>query len=111
MKKGYLTKSKLQGVQTYQGQSLERMIEEAVTQNTPIEKASPIIYTEKKEGVVADYDIRTDRWAIAQQAREKITASRIAKRNEAMKEALSPEEPEKEGEQKSGDPSQSTNDN
>lgn len=111
MKKGHINASPIKGIKTYKGQSIERMIEEATTQNTPIEKASPIIYTEKKEGVIADYDIRTDRWAIAQEAREKMTASRIAKRNEALKETLSPDKSEKEGEQKSGDPSQSMNDN
>lgn len=95
----------------YQGKSIEREIEEAVTQNAPIEKASPLLYTEKQEGVVADYDIRTDRWAIAQQAREKMAQARIAKRNEALKQTLSPDKSEKEGEQKSAEPSQSTNDN
>lgn len=42
----------------------------------------PIIYTEKKDGVQPEYDIRTDRFEVAIDAMDKInqsTASQIAK--------------------------------
>lgn len=50
----------------------------------------PTIYTEKKDGVLPEYDIRTDRFEIALDAMDKInqsTASRIAK-NKGETEAV-----------------------
>lgn len=44
----------------------------------------PIIYTEKKDGVQPEYDIRTDRFEVAIDAMDKINqsaASQIAKNN------------------------------
>lgn len=44
----------------------------------------PIIYTEKKDGVQPEYDIRTDRFEVAIDAIDKInqsTANQIAKNN------------------------------
>ena len=53
----------------------------------PIEDGAPIIYTERKDGVNPAYNIRTDRWEIAQDAMEqvgnnksKIIAMKIAQR-------------------------------
>ena len=38
--------------------------------SSDLEKGAPIIYTERKDGVLPAYDIRTDRWEIAQKAME-----------------------------------------
>ncbi|UPW41220.1 hypothetical protein [Sigmofec virus UA08Rod_4888] len=84
MKKGNLNTSLLRGVQTYKGKSIEEVIEDSLENGVAIEKAAPIIYTEKKMGVIADYNVRTDRWEVAQAAREKVAASRLAKRTEAI---------------------------
>lgn len=40
---------------------------------------APIIYTDKKEGVKPQYDIRTDKWEIAQNAMNYVNATEIAK--------------------------------
>ena len=63
----------------------------------------PTIYTEKKDGVLPEYDIRTDRFEVALDAIDKInqsTAEKIAKNKgetEAIKESGPKEktEPEK----------------
>ena len=50
----------------------------------------PTIYTEKKDGVLPEYDIRTDRFEVALDAMDKInqsTASQIAK-NKGETEAV-----------------------
>ena len=81
----------------FEGSTIEQEIEKATTEKQPIEGASPIIYTERKDGVLPQYDIRTDRWEIAQNAMDAVARSYYAKRAEAMK-----------AEEKSGDPSHST---
>lgn len=60
--------SGLSGVQLYQAKSIEREMEEIITQKKPIENAAPLMYTEKKDGVIEDFDIRTDKWEAMQRA-------------------------------------------
>ena len=50
------------------GESIEQKMRRVTTTNEPIENVSPMIYTERKQGVLPECDIRTDRWEIAQQA-------------------------------------------
>lgn len=65
----------------YEGIPLEEEIEAYTTNKTPIENTSPIIYTERKDGVKPEYDIRTDRWEIAQNAMDYVSKTAIAKRH------------------------------
>lgn len=53
---------------TVEGEMLESMIKRAVTEMTPIDDNAPIIYTPRKEGVKAEYNVRTDRMDIALEA-------------------------------------------
>lgn len=69
----------------YEGQSIERYVEQAETSKQPIEGGSPEIFTARKEGVKAEYNIRTDRWEIAQRAMDKVSASIQAKRADYIK--------------------------
>ena len=39
-----------------------------VETNEPIGETAPMIYTKKTDGVIPAYDIRTDKWEIAQDA-------------------------------------------
>ena len=56
-----------------------------ITQNKePITDSAPIIFTEKKDGVLPAYNIRTDRFDIALEAMDKIGRSK-AKRENAPK--------------------------
>ena len=48
--------------------------------NEPITDGAPIIFTERKDGVLPEYDIRTDRWDIAITAMDKVNTDKIAKR-------------------------------
>ena len=49
----------------------------------PITDGAPLIYTERKEGVIPAYDVRTDRFEIAVEAMGKVVKSNIAKREQA----------------------------
>ena len=50
------------------GDSIEEKVRKVTADNTSIEAISPMIYTERKDGVMPEYNIRTDKWDIAQQA-------------------------------------------
>ena len=74
------TKSNLNANCTFEGETIETKVRRVIDNKEPIEQISPIIYTERKNGVEPQYDIRTDRFDIALQAMDKVTATRLAKR-------------------------------
>ena len=51
----------------------------------PISDGAPVIYTERKDGVLPEYNIRTDRMEIAVEGMDKVAKSHTAKREERMK--------------------------
>ena len=60
------------------GETIETKVERLVNNKEQIDGGKPLIYTEKRAGVAPSYDIRTDRFEIAVEAMDKITASNIA---------------------------------
>lgn len=67
---------------SYIGESIETTMQRATETGEPVESSSPIIFTARKDGVIAQYDIRTDRWDIAQDAMDKVNAAATARRND-----------------------------
>lgn len=67
--------------ESYIGERIEQKIERIITQNEPITDGAPTIYTERNDGVLPEYDIRTDRFDVAIDAMDKVSASIIAKRD------------------------------
>lgn len=82
----------------YEGESIEQKIERIVNNNEPISDGAPIIYTERKDGVMPEYDIRADKWDIAIDAMDKVAESNKMKRDlaagERMYDKMNPEEKE-----------------
>lgn len=70
---------------TYQGETIEQKIQRIVNNNEPITDGAPLIYTDRKDGVQPEYDIRTDRFEVATEAMDKVTKSKLAKREERHK--------------------------
>ncbi|NMA66396.1 MAG: hypothetical protein GX957_09185 [Clostridiaceae bacterium] len=68
-----------------EGESIENKIERLIENNEPISDSAPIIYTERKDGVLPQYDIRTDRFELAIDAMDKVSRSHVAKRVEMYK--------------------------
>ena len=71
---------------SYEAEPLEVKLRRATEEKKPIEAVAPMIYTEKSKGVIPEYDIRTDRFELAQAAMEKLNSvkfSDVAK-NEAI---------------------------
>lgn len=67
-----------------EGEMLETRLKRIVTGKEPLEQAVPLIYNERKEGVVADYDIRTDRWPIAAEAGDMVARANESKREKRI---------------------------
>jgi hypothetical protein len=66
---------------TYQGERLEEKIQRIVNNKEPITDGAPIIYTERKEGVQPEHNIRTDRFEIAIDAMDAVSKTYKAKRH------------------------------
>ena len=79
MKKTKYTPSYMGSVESFEGESIEKKVSKLIENNEPITDGAPIIFTEKKDGVLPQYDIRTDKWDIAQSAMDLANASKIAK--------------------------------
>ena len=73
---------------SYEGVTIEQKIEKIMNAKEPIDETAPIIYTERKKGVQAEYNIRTDRFEVALEAMDKVSASYQAKREQRIKEAI-----------------------
>jgi hypothetical protein len=65
---------------SYEGETIEGKVRRIMNNKEPISDSAPIIYTDRKEGVMPDYDIRTDRFEIAVDAMDRVTKDKIAKR-------------------------------
>ena len=68
-----------------EGIPLERKIEQMMLTNEPIGNEKPLIYTERKDGVLKGYDIRTDRFDVALEAEISIDKHKAAQRDAAAK--------------------------
>ena len=89
--------SQIKRTPTEQGESIEEMLRRCTASNEPIEATAPMIYTEKADGVLPQYDIRTDRTDLALDAIDKYQKSEIArqKAEAAKSEEQKPAEPVK----------------
>ena len=102
-----ITKSYTQfGVESYEGQSIEDRCKKLVETGEPIKDTSPLIYTPKENGVMPQYDVRADKWEIAQNAMDRVNRERIAKGQQPPGETAEKKETAKGG--ASGDAGQPT---
>lgn len=80
-KKTKFRTNNLKGNDTFEGNCLEKDLEIALNEKRPIEKnaSQSIFHTRKKDGVLAETDIRTDRFDLAQAAMTKLAQDAKAK--------------------------------
>jgi hypothetical protein len=69
-------------VETVEGETIEEKVQRVVENKEPIEDGAPIIYTERKNGVIPAYDIRADKWDIALNAMDQVNKTWGAKNME-----------------------------
>lgn len=62
---------------SYEGEPIEREVEKLLAGEVELEATGSPIYTKKADGVLPEYDIRTDRFAIGQDAMGKINIQRM----------------------------------
>lgn len=90
-----------------EGETLETKIERIVNNKEPVKDGAPIIYTPRKDGVLASTNIRTDRFEIAVEAMDKVDKSYKARREErAKREETAAKEGKKEGKDSGAEPIQ-----
>ena len=70
-------KHNMQPVECYEAESIEEKVRRVVNQNEPIEDGAPIIFQERGDGVKPEFNIRTDRWDIAENAMDKVNAAKM----------------------------------
>lgn len=85
-KQNKMKRSSLRVNETTEGESLEEKIQRIVNNKEAITDGAPIIYTERKDGVKAAYDIRTDRWEVAVDAMDAVSKAKTAEREKRIKE-------------------------
>lgn len=73
-------KGKLKINESYVGESIEAKVDRIMNNKEPITDGAPQIYTERKEGVKPEYDIRTDRFDVAVEAMDSISKTHVAAR-------------------------------
>lgn len=61
------------------GESIENKVRRITENNEPITDGAPIIYTNREDGVLPAYNIRSDRWDIAQSAMDAVNQANLAK--------------------------------
>lgn len=61
------------------GETIEEKVFRIVNNKDAIDDGAPLLFSERDEGVLPEYDIRTDRWEIATEAQDKLVATKIAK--------------------------------
>lgn len=64
-----------------EGETIEQKMARIITNNEPITDGAPIIYMERKDGIIPDYDVRTDRWDHAITAMDVNTKTKLAQRD------------------------------
>ena len=69
----------------YEGEGIEKKVRRIMSQNEPITDGAPRIYTERKDGVKPEYDIRTDRFELAVDGTDYITKNKIAERENRLR--------------------------
>lgn len=84
--KSYNAFSKLEGCELKEGETIETKIKRIVENKEPISDTAPIIYTNRDDGVIAGFNIRTDRFDVALAAMDNVNRAKIATRNNKGKE-------------------------
>lgn len=64
-------KTKMKTNESTIGESIENKMRRLLRDKEPIKDLAPQVFTERKDGVRPEYNIRTDKWEVATDAREK----------------------------------------
>lgn len=85
-----------------EGETIEAKMRRIENNKEPISDSAPVIYTERKDGVLPQYDIRTDRFDIAVDAMTAVAQAKITERRARIEEREKIKKAAAEGMQKEG---------
>lgn len=71
-----------------EGERIEVKCARITENNEPISDGAPLVYTKRSEGVKPEYDIRTDKWDIAQEKMQSVNQAKKNKIKENMTKGL-----------------------
>lgn len=74
--------------ETYEGESIEKKCARMIENNEPITDGAPLVYTERADGVRPEFNVRTDKWEIAQESMEKVSEAKKNKIKEKMAKGM-----------------------
>lgn len=86
-------KQTMKGIKAYRAESIEDTIKRMMSNKEPIEGTVTAIYTDRKEGIAPDYDIRTDKFEFLVEGKDAISKTKRAQRDNIgkLKEKLEEE--------------------
>lgn len=64
----------------YEGETIEMKIDRVVNNQEPITDGAPIIYTDRRDGVLPEFNPRTDRWELALGAMDAVSRAKMVQR-------------------------------
>lgn len=70
------TKTTLRRNESYPGERIEKKMQRVLNNQETIKDGAPLIYTERKDGVRPELNIRTDKWEIAAEAMDRVNRER-----------------------------------
>lgn len=82
MKRKIITKSHDVGFrknEAYEGETIENKVRRMTTTKEQITDSAPVYFTARKDGVRPEFDIRTDKWAVALDAMQKVNSQELTK--------------------------------
>lgn len=85
-KKNKMTKTSIELNQSVEGETIEMKIERIKNSKEPIKDGAPLQYTERKDGVIPAYNIRTDKGELAIEATDKLLKNELKRRQDLIKE-------------------------
>lgn len=109
-KKQQLPKQTMRGIKAYPAESIEKKVARVLSNKEPIKDQAPLIYTDRKDGVQPDYDIRTDKYEYLVEGHDALAKSKRAKRDNIGKAQAELDKknqdlnPKDTGQNSSGDP-------
>ena len=66
-------------IDTYEGELIEDKVRRLTENKEPIKDSAPLVYTKKADGVLPQYNIRTDKWDLVQGKMEVANKQKILK--------------------------------
>lgn len=83
--------------ETVEGETIETKVERIVSNREPITDGAPLYFTERKDGVRPEFDIRTDKWQIAQRAMDMKSNGQVRESEERDQQTQQAVEPSQGG--------------